>query len=595
MPALATRFQAAYTFLGSPPARWFEPDSGQPVAYLVDATGDQALGFANSRAAVDAALGAWTSVATSSLVLQDGGTTAPGPFEQCSVSRIVFNDPSQEIPDPANCAGVLAMGGYARLTQGSQQRNFVQIATGKLTFNNGWGGCALWTLCNLSEVMAHELGHTIGLGHSSDSAATMYGYAHFDGRCASLRGDDIAGVSFIYPQSGPKPATPTVTPVRTQTPTLAPTAMPTQTAVPTRTPTVAFNPTATAAPNASPTPAWTATPGPTRTATLAVSPTATRTWTPTPVPTATPSVVSISGRIRYAGSGLAVPGVTIPWRGLSAGSVHTDPTGQFVITGLASAWWSIQPAKTGDVDDAVDVVDAATVLEAAVGLRLLSGAQQLACDTSGDGRIAVDDAVLILQYVVGMTAQFPAAQNCGSDWGFIPQPALVPFELQLQPILSRNSCQLGALSFEPLVGSASNQDFAAVAFGDCNGDWQSGGAGGARAARRSASSVRLGRPRPADRGRALRLPLAVDDREPFRTLRVDVAYDAAAMRATGVRLAPSAAQALLQVNLSVPGTVRLALASVAPIHGGPVATLEFESVGARQPAADVARATVVRQ
>ena len=599
LSTVTTRFQAAYTFLGSPPARWFEPDTGQPVTYLIDSSGDKTLGFANSMAAIDAGLGAWSNVATARLVLQDGGTTAPGPFDQCSISRILFNDPAQEIPDPVNCSGVLAMGGYcaAYNTKVINNTNFVQIGTGKLTFNNGWGGCGLWTLCNVSEVMAHELGHTIGLGHSSDSASTMYAYAHFDGRCASLRSDDIAGVSFVYPLSGPKAATPTATPARSPTPT--PTAPPTATAIPTGTPTADPNPTVSATPIASPTPVRTATPSPTRTATAIISPTATRTWTPSPLPTATPtatpSVVSIGGRISYAGSGVAVSATTVQWQGKSAGSVQTDSAGQFAITGLPSAWWSVQPAKTGDAGNAIDVVDAVTILEVSAGLRRLIGSQQLACDTSGDGRVDVDDAVLILEYVVGLTARFPAAQNCGSDWAFIPQPALVPFELKFPPKLSSNSCQPGALSFEPLVGSAFNQDFSAVLFGDCAGDWQPGDAGAVRAAQPDAGLVRLGRVRAAPRAQTVRVPLSVDARQPFRTLQVDLRYDAVAMRATDVRLAPAASQALLQANLSVPGTVRLALASAVPLPGGTVATLEFDSAGGQRPAPSVVRAVIGRQ
>jgi hypothetical protein len=88
---------------------------------------------------------------------------------------------------------------------------FRRIAEGDIIFNDGWSACSFWNQTNLSEVATHELGHTIGLSHSTDSTATMYSFAHFDGRGAQLMSDDAAGALFVYPAAGGGP-TPTPTP-----------------------------------------------------------------------------------------------------------------------------------------------------------------------------------------------------------------------------------------------------------------------------------------------------------------------------------------------------------------------------------------------
>ena len=171
----------------------------------MDSTGDPQFGPAASRAVVDAALAAWTNVPGASLVIQDGGLTTPSPFAGCGTNRIVFNDPFNEITDPSSCGGILAMGGFctswgnpcdppsSSVVNGT---TFNRIVTGKVTVNNGWDGCAGWTPCNMAEVLTHEIGHTVGFGHSADSPATMAATAHFDGRCAGLKSDDIAAITF---------------------------------------------------------------------------------------------------------------------------------------------------------------------------------------------------------------------------------------------------------------------------------------------------------------------------------------------------------------------------------------------------------------
>jgi hypothetical protein len=202
---------AEFTFMDSPSGRWSEPDSGAPVVYEV-AGADAAIGASASIDAIDRALAAWTNVSGATITLQRGATTVAVPLTCDDVSQIVFGDPFREMPNPIGCSGVLALGGYCTSSTTSEVNGvrFYRITEGNITFNQGFGACAFWNATNLAEVATHELGHTIGIGHSSEEDdappdlkdATMYYRAHFDGRGASVHADDVAAVRAIYPGPG---------------------------------------------------------------------------------------------------------------------------------------------------------------------------------------------------------------------------------------------------------------------------------------------------------------------------------------------------------------------------------------------------------
>jgi hypothetical protein len=210
-PGLERMPVAEFTFMDSPSGRWFEPDSGEPVVYQVAGV-DGALGASASLDAIDGALAAWTNVSGASITLQRGATTVGEPLSCDGVSQIVFGDPFREMPNPIGCSGVLALGGYCASSTTSEVNGvqFYRITEGNITFNQGFGACSFWNTTNLAEVATHELGHTIGIGHSSEADdaapdlkdATMYYRAHFDGRGASVHADDIAAVRAIYPGPG---------------------------------------------------------------------------------------------------------------------------------------------------------------------------------------------------------------------------------------------------------------------------------------------------------------------------------------------------------------------------------------------------------
>lgn len=212
-PDAPTPVTGAFRLMDSPTARWRLPDEGLPVLFGLDPRGDRTLGYAAAATALDEALAAWTGVPGATIVLARGDDVDALPLLCDGVSQIVFNDPFGELGDPRHCSGVLAVGGYCTAGRSETPMEvdgvaFRRITEGNITFNNGFGRCPFWNATNLAEILTHEIGHTIGIDHSSElddeaspmlKDATMYYRAHFDGRGASVKPDDMAAARAIYP------------------------------------------------------------------------------------------------------------------------------------------------------------------------------------------------------------------------------------------------------------------------------------------------------------------------------------------------------------------------------------------------------------
>jgi hypothetical protein len=212
-------------FSGCIGGRWFEARCGQPLVYALSGS-DGGVGAVLSREAVEEALAAWSSAAGGFLDLVAGPDvpTVPSALAPASLadfdgqSIVQFEDPFEIVPDLSGCQGILALGGTVSTPSGrivEGDTSFDRTLEGDVVVNQGAGACL--GAGGLAETLAHEIGHTLGFGHSSEnpaepdadlSDALMYFLIHDDGRGATLRSDDLAGLAFVYgpPLSEPAPA-----------------------------------------------------------------------------------------------------------------------------------------------------------------------------------------------------------------------------------------------------------------------------------------------------------------------------------------------------------------------------------------------------
>ena len=173
---------------GDPPATWAA--SSLPVAFAMGTPLSRDLGDA-SLAELDVALRTWPLVACTAWRTRFAETTSAPPGDD-GIDAIYWHDdawPAALVP------GALAQTILHTDATGALRDADIHVNGAEYRWSLDGAGATV----DARGVLVHELGHALGLGHSTDPRATMYA-THADGIAwRSLEADDRDGVCALYP------------------------------------------------------------------------------------------------------------------------------------------------------------------------------------------------------------------------------------------------------------------------------------------------------------------------------------------------------------------------------------------------------------
>lgn len=167
------------------------------LQYVVNTSGCSP-GDAATRTAIADAIAAWNSVSTARLTLENSGDTSMSATTAAAMTSVTGIAPIAcftSTPSGVDPAVVL---GYSSSLYSTATLEIVQSFVVLNSVSGAAANVNTLDAGGLAATIAHEMGHSVGLGHSQDTTALMYFQSLRDKPV--LGTDDVDGYTFLYPR-----------------------------------------------------------------------------------------------------------------------------------------------------------------------------------------------------------------------------------------------------------------------------------------------------------------------------------------------------------------------------------------------------------